>query len=665
MGIQNVNGQPVYVITSNVERARTGRGNSYANLYSDLRWRNWQEVQKSTIAEMGFEQEIYKDRLKAINAEIQAINDTITDIQSGVIDSNQAIQNQVARERNTNIRAGAPTTRVSADSGDESVSTTVSEGTARRSGQRNAGDEERFKATTTNARAQAGSTASAADLAAFTFIEGDAQLAGMGTGPGQSVVLKGDLVADLMQKAMDEQALGNPNAMTELMSVLETRPDYLNAYNSAAPTDTAGTRVTVRESGPSTTTSTSRTAIGPDDVVEGEVYDPTDELAALQKERERLVRQRSEIEAPDANVLERTRSDFAGQMGEGNFGQQRRPTRTRNQFSERDATNRVTEMMDFFINESAAAGGTREDGIAKAREFMLGQARRPSVERGDFLRGTSRDEEIARIRRDNAPITDFEDTDLALDSDAPVTSEQPVYSSEGVAVGPTTSGGGPAEPNKGPRAEAPAPVLKEVPPPSAPAPNQTDLDFLAGRDLRRGPRAGRIGFEVDPNSLDYGDKFIKERAERDRRESAGLPRERTLRERFMSEKLAGVLPIIEGEEPPKGELPKTAKPNAARRRANYQVGVVNAGARLASRPKKFNRIAKPSLVDADRRGVVAEYIMLVDQLYDMNGNNNQDPVGATYREINETYKDDERTRKQAHEYLIARAILEGHIQNPE
>ena len=88
MGIQNVGGQNVYVITANAPRATDGRGKSYATLYSDLRWQIWGEVQKSTLAQMQFDQEIYK-----------TVNKVITQINQSFERAEEEINKQLAQNK--------------------------------------------------------------------------------------------------------------------------------------------------------------------------------------------------------------------------------------------------------------------------------------------------------------------------------------------------------------------------------------------------------------------------------------------------------------------------------------------------------------------------------------------------------------------------------------
>ena len=82
--------------------------------------------------------------------------------------------------------------------------------------------------------------------------------------------------------------------------------------------------------------------------------------------------------------------------------------------------------------------------------------------------------------------------------------------------------------------------------------------------------------------------------------------------------------------------------------------------KLASQPKKLERLAKVSSPIEKR----PEYIVLVDRLYDTNKAAGTNPVAPSYSEINRVYAKDADTRKKAHEYLLAKSMLEDTIQKP-
>ena len=103
------------------------------------------------------------------------------------------------------------------------------------------------------------------------------------------------------------------------------------------------------------------------------------------------------------------------------------------------------------------------------------------------------------------------------------------------------------------------------------------------------------------------------------------------------------------------------------RRQKYKLNVIKGAERLASRPKKFERIAKPNLAPEERRSQVAPYVIVVDNLYDTNTREMSAPdaIRASYMELNRVYADEPKVREQAQEYLLAKDLLQAQIDNPE
>ena len=78
---------------------------------------------------------------------------------------------------------------------------------------------------------------------------------------------------------------------------------------------------------------------------------------------------------------------------------------------------------------------------------------------------------------------------------------------------------------------------------------------------------------------------------------------------------------------------------------------------LANQPKKFERIAKTNLPPEERAKKVADYVLVVDNLYVANQREGGDPILPSYEEINRVYADDPRTREQATSCKHRRARL--------
>lgn len=104
---------------------------------------------------------------------------------------------------------------------------------------------------------------------------------------------------------------------------------------------------------------------------------------------------------------------------------------------------------------------------------------------------------------------------------------------------------------------------------------------------------------------------------------------------------------------------------AIERREGYKLALLEKATKLANQPKKFERLAKPSLSPEDRKSKVPEYIILVDNLYDTNERSGNEPVKASYDEINRVFSDKPEIRASAQEYLLAKDLLNSKTKNPE
>lgn len=101
----------------------------------------------------------------------------------------------------------------------------------------------------------------------------------------------------------------------------------------------------------------------------------------------------------------------------------------------------------------------------------------------------------------------------------------------------------------------------------------------------------------------------------------------------------------------------------AKRADMYAMKVTVAGAKLASQPKKFERLAKTDLPPAEREKKTAPYVALVDKLYDTN-KGRATAFKDTYDEVSKFYAKEPDIRKSAHEYLVAKDMLEKSVTQP-
>jgi hypothetical protein len=101
------------------------------------------------------------------------------------------------------------------------------------------------------------------------------------------------------------------------------------------------------------------------------------------------------------------------------------------------------------------------------------------------------------------------------------------------------------------------------------------------------------------------------------------------------------------------------QPNTKQRKEKYKLMVVKAGIELSSKPKKLDRLAKASLED-DKR---PKHIAVVDKIYEAN-KDNKNAFAASFEEISRAFADDPKTRKEAHVYLVAKDALENQKKEP-
>jgi hypothetical protein len=108
-------------------------------------------------------------------------------------------------------------------------------------------------------------------------------------------------------------------------------------------------------------------------------------------------------------------------------------------------------------------------------------------------------------------------------------------------------------------------------------------------------------------------------------------------------------PKAEGSQ---GSIKKTRKEAYA----SNLLKIINTGKTLADKPAKLARIAKSDLPEKERSKVVPEHILLVDKLYNINKGRSS-AFKSTYDEIERVYKNEDKKKKAALEYLAAKEIL--------
>jgi hypothetical protein len=127
----------------------------------------------------------------------------------------------------------------------------------------------------------------------------------------------------------------------------------------------------------------------------------------------------------------------------------------------------------------------------------------------------------------------------------------------------------------------------------------------------------------------------------------------------VSEEIEGVR---EEREPEVQEEPRRGifrRRSTRQRKDAYKMKVVSEGTKLASQPKRLQRIAKTESEPEDR----PQHLVIVDRLYDTN-KGKADAFKMTYDEISRAFAEKPDERKEAHTYLVAKDILESNIEEP-
>jgi hypothetical protein len=198
------------------------------------------------------------------------------------------------------------------------------------------------------------------------------------------------------------------------------------------------------------------------------------------------------------------------------------------------------------------------------------------------------------------------------------------------------------------------PVKKQTPPPN-PTPNASGLEQPGGK-----PKAAEDLYVF------YGKQILKDdgtielvplsNAEKEKIWDKWLAEEEItskLDDRGAKEWYSKAMDEIKSESPPTG---KTKKKTRLESYSANLMNIMQKGQKLADQPTKLQRLAKLDLPEKDRAKVVPEHILLVDKLYNINSAKG-DAFQTTFAEIERVYKNDEKKKKAAQEYLAAKEIL--------
>lgn len=119
------------------------------------------------------------------------------------------------------------------------------------------------------------------------------------------------------------------------------------------------------------------------------------------------------------------------------------------------------------------------------------------------------------------------------------------------------------------------------------------------------------------------------------------------------------LETIREEEPRLRDRFNQGAKSTKQRKDLYKMNVVSEGTKLASQPRRLQRIAKTESEPEDR----PQHLVIVDRLYETN-KGKANAFRMTYDEISRAFADKPEDRKEAHTYLVAKDILESNIEEP-
>jgi hypothetical protein len=112
-----------------------------------------------------------------------------------------------------------------------------------------------------------------------------------------------------------------------------------------------------------------------------------------------------------------------------------------------------------------------------------------------------------------------------------------------------------------------------------------------------------------------------------------------------------------------GDLQSKVIPTRQSRSDLYLARTIKKGIELANKPAKVERLAKTSLPEKERAKVVPETVALVDKVYDIN-RGKLNAFKLSFDEVSRAFANKPEQRQQAHEYLVAKDMLEGNKVKP-
>ena len=373
MGIQKVNSK-VYTINAQVPRAKDGRGRSYATLFTDLRWKLWEEAQKSALAKAKYDAALWEAQRKSIADQIKQQRELIAKVKAGELEAQDAAKlARINYEKAMRTAQARQTIHSSTTTAGAGAAPELSASTKKQL-------EDTFSKAEEDAMARGGTLN---DKIVAMQNSADNLLGLGGISADEAPLVRAEAVKKIVDSTY-AKAIKNgysPADAQELAAsaVSKMGADYQEDYAlHAGPANDFARR----------SSSVTRPLVPITDVSapEIDVTSREDELKRLENELKSLIDEQSKLPAPSVDPLQRAREEFVTRIGVGNFGASPRRQRTQELYDEPAALQRAADIQSMK-RQLQAIERTTEDLEKKQKiQRVLSSLVPEPVQRGDFLR---------------------------------------------------------------------------------------------------------------------------------------------------------------------------------------------------------------------------------------------------------------------------------------
>lgn len=664
MAIRNVNGRNVYVLEPRPFQGKYSNGQSIATFYSDLRWQVWEEIQKSELQKMKIDQLSAKARADIFEQSQRDIRRAITNLQELKAEAlaGGTTANQIARQAERQARLDLDTQKANI---------------ARARGQQTI-------VRTTTGRTDAFGDPITEELVVKTTREGDVPVAveptiGAPTATGEPAEARG---LDFLDTEIDRLERQLEREQQEYQRGLQSVDyDLLNRSRRAFEQEVG---VIGQGGGPfGLAPRPRRTLPRVDQPLAQERIDAFEEAALADRERRQdLVQKRRQLllRREDALAVE---GEMSGALLmsinkelDDVTAQLEQPSLVERALQSEDFTPRRAG--ELLLRDRPTPARDGEPRVPRDR------TRRPTVTAGEPTF-----EQISPDVRDTYKGEPPVDIDLAPAADTVRSPEvlQPLTEEERARFAPPPMGEKPEgvlpeapviEPPAptGGIPTAPAPIDFGTPGREMPAQTLDEAQAIAQPDiLRRDDYVPSDSLIQDAIAYYKGMQITRgnEPTITIRNPVRHFGNETELAINYLQDRIRDNAPVLqdvseeiesvrEEREPEVQEEPRRGifrRRSTRQRKDAYKMKVVSEGTKLASQPKRLQRIAKTESEPEDR----PQHLVIVDRLYDTN-KGKADAFKMTYDEISRAFAEKPDERKEAHTYLVAKDILESNIEEP-